>query len=364
MVVIAAGSLMAAPALANPTGEAQGCIGCHYDTDGPTIELDFSNATPDPSETIVVTVRLQAEHPEALRTGVFLSTEDQGAFSLLDTDGTRFAMEGSASAVVHAQPRNLDGDGRAEFAFEWTAPAGPGVSDFTVWSMTGNSNGESSDDHHATHDASIPHGCDALNYYPDSDGDGYGDADDATLSCDPIPGLIVQGGDCNDADPVINPDAVEVCNAVDDDCDGQADQGLEPGLYYPDPDGDGYAADGAFAEFGCNDREGFTAELGDCAPEDPDVYPGAPEVDNGRDDNCNGEIDEDTSADGGSDDDGASGDDDAGPSAPMDTDGSSTAGLDEDGGGCAVDRSPAPWTLSLLLLSLLGTRRRRRVDRG
>lgn len=346
---------------ARPTGEPQACLGCHYDTDGPAIAVDFSNPSPDPSETIVVTVSLDADDGEALRTGVFLSTPDQGAFSLLEPTATRFAFEDSVAAVVHAQPRELDTDGRAQFQFEWTAPAQVGVSDFTVWSMTGNSNGEPSDDHHARGHASIPHGCDATNYYPDADGDGFGDVDKPRLSCEPVPGLIAQGGDCNDDQAQINPDAAERCNALDDDCDGEADQGLEPALYYPDPDGDGFAADGAAAEYGCATSEGLVPDRGDCAPDDPDVYPGAPEVANGRDDNCNGETDEadvDTPGADDSDDDGVP----AGESGEPDTMGS--AGQDDDAaaGGCAVQPRHAPWSAWLIVLAL-GLKARRRSPR-
>ena len=63
--------------------------------------------------------------------------------------------------------------------------------------------------------------------YRDEDGDGYGDPTVSTPSCDgaPPPGYVVDDFDCNDADPNIHAGAIEVCNGVDDDCDGTVDNG-------------------------------------------------------------------------------------------------------------------------------------------
>ena len=44
------------------------------------------------------------------------------------------------------------------------------------------------------------------------------------LSCTPVPGLISEGGDCNDSDAAVNPLGTETCNGLDDDCDGMVDE--------------------------------------------------------------------------------------------------------------------------------------------
>jgi hypothetical protein len=59
--------------------------------------------------------------------------------------------------------------------------------------------------------------------YLDLDGDGVGDSATAERSC--APGRADAGGDCNDQDPLTHPGATEVCNGLDDDCDGQVDEG-------------------------------------------------------------------------------------------------------------------------------------------
>lgn len=355
-------ALAPSTASARPTGEPQGCANCHYESDGPSLALGFSNPTPLPGELIDITVEIEANNSEALRSGLFLaSASGEGTFTLVDSEDTRYAFEdGDQSSVTHAEPRVLE-NGRAQFQLQWTAPDSVGVTDFVLWSITGNSNGESDDDHHATIRQGIAHGCDALNYYEDLDGDGFGNEDSVQLSCDPIAGRIEQGGDCDDNNVETFPGATEVCNTVDDNCDGEADEGLEPGLYWPDPDSDGYAEGGGSAEFLCNDTPGYANEFGDCAPDDPNVYPGAPELDNGEDDDCDEEIDEDVVE--GTDGDTTDSDD---PTGDTDTAGTSfgTAGADEDAQGCASGRPTNKRPSGLLaLIALFGltTRLRRRV---
>ncbi len=60
-------------------------------------------------------------------------------------------------------------------------------------------------------------------YYPDEDGDGYGDIARGTTTCSPPDGWITVGGDCDDHMYSVNPDGIELCNGLDDDCDGLTD---------------------------------------------------------------------------------------------------------------------------------------------
>lgn len=66
---------------------------------------------------------------------------------------------------------------------------------------------------------------DAPTWYADGDGDGYGDATGSSYTaCDPITGGDrSNAGDCDDGNSAVNPAATETCNAIDDDCDGDAD---------------------------------------------------------------------------------------------------------------------------------------------
>ncbi len=87
----------------------------------------------------------------------------------------------------------------------------------------------------------------------DSDGDGW------SLDCN----------DCNDADLTVNPGAAEICNGIDDNCNGTIDEGFDA------------------------DADGFTVCGGDCNDGDATVNPAATEVcADGIDNNCDGQIDE------------------------------------------------------------------------
>ncbi len=128
-------------------------------------------------------------------------------------------------------------------------------------------------------------------YYWDADGDGYGVALDSKCLCAPSGSYqATQAGDCDDSKGSVHPGAVEACNGQDDDCNGQADgegvQGCK--TYYKDGDGDGYgvaqdskclcAASGAYQ----------AGKAGDCNDSNAAVHPGAKEVCNGVDDDCDG----------------------------------------------------------------------------
>ena len=115
-------------------------------------------------------------------------------------------------------------------------------------------------------------GCD--DYYLDADDDGFGVDGDSQCWC-AEQGLYRanSGGDCDDLDPLVNPDAAEQCNGVDDNCDGFIAWDEE------DTDGDAYMV--------CQ---------GDCDDSHGSVYPGAPQACDGElDNNCDGVDDENES---------------------------------------------------------------------
>jgi len=127
---------------------------------------------------------------------------------------------------------------------------------------------------------------DRVEAWTDGDGDGWS-AGDPVLTCEVGAGQAARDGDCADADPAVHPEAEEVCNGADDDCDLQIDEGLPDASGYTDLDGDGW---GDAAAEDCDTDT--VAEGGDCADDDPDVYPGAMEVLDGVDNDCDGITDE------------------------------------------------------------------------
>ncbi len=109
----------------------------------------------------------------------------------------------------------------------------------------------------------------------------------------------LDGADCDDDDPAVNPDQDEVCgNGVDDNCDGLVDDlGLGESTWYLDADADGVA--GSSPQVGCVVPVGALSELAggvDCDDGNAGVSPNAQEVwYDGVDQDCDGN---DADADG------------------------------------------------------------------
>ena len=75
--------------------------------------------------------------------------------------------------------------------------------------------------------------------YADTDGDGFGDPNSTFDGCDNSDGYVQNALDCDDSISTINPNATEICDELDNNCDGEIDEGLKE-LYYVDSDGDGF----------------------------------------------------------------------------------------------------------------------------
>ena len=69
-----------------------------------------------------------------------------------------------------------------------------------------------------------PDAADALTWYQDGDGDGFGDANSTTPGCTQPAGFVADNQDCDDGNASVNPAALEICNSIDDDCNGSIDE--------------------------------------------------------------------------------------------------------------------------------------------
>ncbi|MBI4599200.1 hypothetical protein HY734_03340 [Candidatus Uhrbacteria bacterium] len=130
-----------------------------------------------------------------------------------------------------------------------------------------------------------------ITYYLDGDADGYGLSASSTQACARPTGYATKAGDCDDEDAAVHPNASETCNSLDDDCDSKIDEGAPTATWYDDFDQDGYG-DSATAIIVCAQPEGYVSQGGDCDDADDSVHPGAVELCDGVDNDCDSGVDE------------------------------------------------------------------------
>ncbi len=140
-----------------------------------------------------------------------------------------------------------------------------------------------------------------VDWYRDSDGDGYGDARWTLATCEQPSGWVSDDADCDDADAAINPGATEICDPgdTDEDCDGLADDAdgsadsATMGTWYRDADGDGYG-DASAPLTACEQPSGSLLDSSDCDDGDASVNPGADEICDASDtdEDCDGLADD------------------------------------------------------------------------
>lgn len=165
-----------------------------------------------------------------------------------------------------------------------------------------------------------------ITYYQDEDGDSFGNLEESIEACTQPVGYVTDNTDCNDADKNTYPGAVEICDDVDNNCNGEIDENVG-NMWYADTDGDGFGdlsqsvqaciqpagyvanstdncpavnnvsqvdtdSDGQGDACDFDDDGDGTPDAQDCKPLNAAIYPGATELANGIDDNCDGQVDE------------------------------------------------------------------------
>jgi hypothetical protein len=128
----------------------------------------------------------------------------------------------------------------------------------------------------------------ALHATVDDDADGDGSV-----------AVAAGGTDCDDDDPDVSPAAHEICDHIDDDCDGTVDDdAIDRVLWMHDGDSDGFGVDST-ATLACDAPPDASDRGGDCDDADPTVHPGAHETwYDGVDQDCGGGSDNDADVDG------------------------------------------------------------------
>lgn len=269
---------------AMPSGIATpNCTGCH---DGGAYQGELAlipSAPLVPGERAEFTLRVTEQ---TMRVAGYFVTADQGTFAA--GTGNR-ATDGG---IVHSRPV-LAANGNAEATFYWTPPLAPGGTDFGVYVVAANDDSSQMGDKPASAMFSYVWGCEGVDLYEDIDGDGFGsDTGGFSLGCEARPGWSTLAGDCNDLWASIHPGAEEHADGRDEDCDGEVDEGIEITTWYIDRDGDGFGyGAGVQADVA---PAGYVGNRGDCDDEDATISPLAVEVCDGRDNDCNGKLDDGT----------------------------------------------------------------------
>ena len=128
-------------------------------------------------------------------------------------------------------------------------------------------------------------------YFADIDGDGFGNLFSDSLACDLPLGYVPDSTDCDDANTEVFPSAEDICNAIDDNCNGIIDEDAIEFEWFLDNDGDSFG-NMEIDTSSCFSLEGYVLNNTDCDDANNQIYPSAPELLNGLDDNCNDLIDE------------------------------------------------------------------------
>jgi len=125
-------------------------------------------------------------------------------------------------------------------------------------------------------------------FYADSDGDTYGDPGVTQLDCSAPGGYVADNSDCDDTDIQVYPGATEICNGIDDNCDGTIDEEDADGctFYYLDGDDDSWGLE-ANVRCLCNAEGDHTAtQFEDCNDADADIFPTNPDICDGKNNDC------------------------------------------------------------------------------
>ena len=189
-----------------------------------------------------------------------------GSLSLLFSMFTIMACSPTKETKYEPVCADVDGDGTADSSCGGTdcndndASVYPGATE-TCNGVDDNCNGTVDDNP-----------VDPSTFYADTDGDSYGNLSSPTTACTLPAGYVVDSTDCKDEDATIHPGATETCNGVDDNCDGQIDEGLSLNTYYQDADGDTYGNPNQTL-ISCTQPDGYVTDNRDCDDTNPEVNP-------------------------------------------------------------------------------------------
>lgn len=264
------------------------CGACHGETPGAMLSVELSPPAPNPGELVRMTITVTG--PGIQIGGVSVFDDDSTGFFSVPA-GQSIALDNPQWAF-HSRAQPARG-GMVQYQLDWQAPATAGAANFLVSAVAGNGNSQNSGDYFTQKNVQFSFGCTGTIYYFDGDGDGAGEASAGTkMGCQTPPGYAALDNDCDGNDEHVYPGAPERCNAKDDDCNGEVDEGVQLPLHYPDKDRDGFGSATAEPVLGCVAPPGYADSGDDCNDEDAALHPGIQEVCDFIDNDCNGKVDD------------------------------------------------------------------------
>ncbi|MEC7985423.1 MAG: MopE-related protein, partial [Myxococcota bacterium] len=137
-------------------------------------------------------------------------------------------------------------------------------------------------------------------FFTDADADGFGDANSTAVFCTlPASGYSSDSSDCDDSTGLVNPTATEICDSIDNDCDSLidgADDNVDASTtgttYYRDADNDLFGDD-TDSQVACTQPSGYIGNNLDFNDNDRFIKPGADEVCDNQDNDCDSLVDSD-----------------------------------------------------------------------
>ncbi len=197
----------------------------------------------------------------------------------LDGDNDSFGDPASEFVACAPQAGTVDNGDDCDDSSALALPGGTEICD----GLDNDCNGLTDDEDTPTNPSS---------WYADSDDDGFGDPGQVTVACDAPTAHVADNTDCDDGEAANYPGNTEVCDTIDNDCDGDADSdAVDRPTWYADSDDDGFG-DATVQTAVCAAPEGFVADDTDCDDDDELTYPSAPELCDGVDNDCLGVVDD------------------------------------------------------------------------
>ena len=132
-------------------------------------------------------------------------------------------------------------------------------------------------------------GC--LTFYADNDGDGFGNSNIIRIACTSPAGFVLSGADCDDTNPAINPDAIEIPdNGIDENCNNLTDESNDLISWFLDADGDGFG-NPLIDSLSIAQPRNYVSNSNDCDDTNQLIYENALEIVDNLDNNCDGFVD-------------------------------------------------------------------------